>query len=131
MVTSEFSSGLRSASGLQLMSSMKRVAVAMLAMMVVSGCGVGSDEYWDGEKLVSSNGQALEQGPDVGPEVPGDQGPQTPGTTAPSPGRDPGTVALPQDPIPVFEGKPYPQAPPPLMDPFLMPGVVPPTPGIR
>jgi hypothetical protein len=117
---------------------MKRLAVAILAMVALSGCGVGADEYWDGEKLVSRSGQALEQGSDVGSDVGtgvpalGDQpGPQVPGTAAPSPWRDPSTVALPQDPIPVFEGKPAPNAPP-MMDPSLdpIPGFTP-RPGIR
>ncbi len=127
MATSEFTSAGRSASGLQMVSSMKRVAVAILAMVVVSGCGVGADEYYDGQNLVSASGEALTTGPEVGPQLPGTTGPQTPETTAPSPVRDPGTVALPQDPIPVFEGKPFPQAPPP------MPGQLgpAPTPGLR
>ncbi|MDP1826183.1 MAG: hypothetical protein Q8L48_23150 [Archangium sp.] len=95
---------------------MKRFAVAILAMLFVTGCGVGADESYDGQTLIDSNGQALETGPAVGPELPSAAGPQTPETTAPSPVRDPSTVALPQDPIPVFEGRPA-QPPPPMVDP--------------
>jgi hypothetical protein len=124
MRTSDF----LSASGLHMGSSMKRVAVAILAMVVLTGCGVGADESYDGQTLVGSNGQALEAGPSVGPEVPGASGPQTPATTAPSPVRDPSIVALPQDPIPVYEGRPFPQSPPPMVDPMLIPV---PSPGIR
>ena len=108
------------ASGLHMGNSMKRVAVAILAMVVVTGCGVGADESYDGQNLVGSNGQALQTGPEVGPDVPGAPGPQTPATTAPSPGRDPGIVALPQDPIPVLEGRPFPRTPP-LIDPMVGP----------
>ena len=120
-----------SASGLHMGSSMKRVAVAILAMVVVTGCGVGADESYDGQNLVGSNGQALQTGPEVGPDVPGATGPQTPATTAPSPVREPGIVALPQDPIPVLEGRPFPQTPPmidPAADPTLGPA---PRPDIR
>ncbi len=127
MRTSDFSS----ASGLHKGSSMKRVAVAILAMVVVTGCGVGADESYDGQNLVGSNSQAMETGPAVGPGHPGATGPQTPATTAPSPSRDPGNVALPQDPIPVFEGRPFPQTPSmidPSADPLLTPA---PRPDIR
>ncbi|MFT3706479.1 MAG: hypothetical protein QM817_02315 [Archangium sp.] len=110
-----------SASGLHIMKNMKLFAVTMLAVLACSACGVGADEYYDGQNLVGSNGQALEQGTDVtpgpavGPVIPGTETtPQTPITTAPSGVRDPSTVALPQDPIPVFEGKPVipPSTPP-------------------
>jgi hypothetical protein len=117
-----------SASGLHMVSNMKRVAVAILAMVVVSGCGVGADEYYDGQNLVSSSGQALEQGSDVGPQVPTPAGVQTPETTAPSGTRDPGTVALPQDPIPVYEGRPGPKGAP-LIDPGFEGGMDPRVPG--
>ena len=121
----------KSASGLQWVPLMKLVAVAILAMVLVTGCGVGADESYDGQNLVGSNGQALETGPAVGPELPGAATPQTPGTTAPGPVRDPGTVALPQDPIPVFEGRPVTQ-PPPMMDPSMDPSLGPaPRPGTR
>ena len=103
----------RSASGLHMGSSMKRVAVAILAMVVITGCGVGADESYDGQTLVAANGQALETGPAVGPQVNTGGVPQTPATTAPSPVRDPGMVGLPQDPIPVYEGRPGPK----LVDP--------------
>ena len=123
MRTSDWSS----ASGLHMGSSMKRVAVAILAMVVVTGCGVGADESYDGQTLVGANGQALQTGPEVGPEVSGAKGPQTPATTAPSPIRDPGIVALPQDPIPVMEGRPFIQ-PPPMIDPVVGPA---PRPDVR
>ena len=100
---------------------MKRVAIAILAMVFVTGCGVGATESSDGQNLVTSNSQALEVGPAVGPELPGAVGPQTPGTTGPSPAHEPSTVALPQDPIPVFEGRPA-TTPPPLLDPMAGPG---------
>lgn len=108
MATSEL---VASASGLHKGMTMKRVAVAILAMVVITGCGVGADESYDGQTLVGANGQALEIGPAVGPQLPTAAGPQTPATTAPSPVRDPGQVALPQDPIPVYEGRPGPQTP--------------------
>lgn len=110
MATSEL---VTSASGLHKGWSMKRVAVAILAMVVITGCGVGADESYDGQTLVGSDGQALEVGPAVGPVLPTAAGPQAPETTAPSPVRDPGQVALPQDPIPVYEGRPNPK----LVDP--------------
>ena len=92
-----------SASGLQMIKRMKAVAVGILAMMALAGCGVGADEYWDGEKLVSSNGQALEMAASTGgiavPPSPVQVG-VTP-SLAPSVGAPGCTVALPQDPIPV------------------------------
>ncbi len=113
METSELQT---SASGLHKGFSMKRVAVAILAMVVITGCGVGADESYDGQTLVAADGQALESGPAVGPQVNTGNVPQTPATTAPSPVRDPGMVGLPQDPIPVYEGRPGPQNPK-LIDP--------------
>lgn len=80
---------------------MMRAAVAIVAMLSLAGCGVGADETYDGQTLVSSSGQALMAGTPVEPGAP----PQTPVTAAPSPLRNPGTVALPQDPIPVYEGR--------------------------
>lgn len=109
------------ASRLHMFRTMKLFAVTMLAVVACSACGVGADETWDGEKFVAANGQALEQGTDVtagpavGPSTPATPNePQAPVTTTPSPIRDPGTIALPQDPIPVYEGKPMtpPSAPP-------------------
>ncbi len=116
MATSEFTCAAGSASGLQMVCSMKRVAIAILAMIAVSGCGVGADESYDGQNLVSASGEALTAAPEAGPQLPAANGPQTPETTAPSPIRDPSTVALPQDPIPVFEGRPLPQTPSPMME---------------
>lgn len=112
---------LASASGLHMFRHMKLFAVTMLAVVACSACGVGVDESYDGQTLVAADGQALEgspnttPGPTAGPTLPNAPSvPQTPITTMPSPVRDPGTVALPQDPIPVFEGKPVvpPTAPP-------------------
>lgn len=108
-------SDLRSASGLQRVRHMKRVAVAMLAMVVVSGCGVGADERYDGQTLVGADGQALETGPQADPTLAIPAIPQTPVTAASAPVYDPGTVALPQDPIPVHQGRPA----GPLLDPMV------------
>lgn len=101
METSDF----RSASGLHMVLRMKLVGVAILAMMVGTGCGVGADETYDGVSLVAATSQGLEQA-DVPPELQAATLPQTTATTGASPVRDTGTVALPQDPIPVFEGRP-------------------------
>jgi len=105
-------SDLPSASGLHLFKVMKPFAVVILAMMALTGCGVGADESYDGVTLVAANGEALEQGPVV-PGVPTTNLPQAPVNTAtPTPMREPGTVALPQDPIPIYEGRPAPQPAP-------------------
>lgn len=106
METSEQAS---SASGLQMVGFMMRAAVAIVAMLSLAGCGVGADEAYDGQTLVGSSGQALMAGP---PVEPGGL-PQPPVTAAPSPLRNPGTVALPQDPIPVYEGRAASPVPPP------------------
>lgn len=89
-----------SASGLQMIKRMRAVAVGILAMLALAGCGVGADEYWDGEKLVSSNGQALELSAAQATEQPVAQVTVTP-TIAPAVQLGGGTVSLPQDPIPV------------------------------
>lgn len=98
-------SELRPASGLQMFSVMKRLAVAILAMTCV-GCGVGADEYYDGDTLVTSSATAL-TGEDstVAPETATTASTQT-GTQPPATAKnsglpDPGIVGLPQDPIPV------------------------------
>lgn len=110
-----------SASGLHMIRNMKLFAVTMLAVVACSACGVGMDETYDGQTLVAADGQALEgstnttPGPTAGPVLPNAPSvPQTPMNTTPPGVRDPSTVALPQDPIPVFEGKPVvpPSAPP-------------------
>ena len=121
----------RTASGLHMVSSMKRVAVAILAMVVASGCGVGADEYYDGQTLVASTGQALEQAPEVAPVLPTSALPQPPETTAPAPLRDPSIIALPQDPIPVYEGMPGPRGAPMLDSTFDPKRGPTPQPGIR
>jgi hypothetical protein len=98
-------SELLSASGLQMSKNMLRVAVAILAMLSTTGCGVGADESYDGQTLVTSGGQALIGTPDSTPAVEPAQVPETPVTATPSTVKDPGTIALPQDPIPVLEGR--------------------------
>lgn len=103
MVTSE----LKSASGLHMLRGMKAVAVVIVAMLALTGCGVGEGEYWDGEKLVSAKGEALEF--DSGPEpsvsdAPAPQLSITTGTDCTG-AKNPGLISLPQDPIPV---QPYP-----------------------
>jgi hypothetical protein len=101
MATSEWTS----ASGLQMVKCMKRFAVGIVAVLALAGCGVGADETSDGQTLVTSSGQALIAAPEAGPLVNTGLPTQTLVTTAPSPLRNPGTVSLPQDPIPVYEGK--------------------------
>lgn len=101
METSERSS----ASGLHMLGHMMRVAAGIVAMLSLAGCGVGADESYDGQALVSSSGEALLAQPEGGPVVETGRPPQTPVTTMTSPLRNPGTVALPQDPIPVYEGR--------------------------
>ncbi len=99
MVTSE----PKSASGLQMFRIMKSAAVVILAMVALSGCGVGAGEHWDGEKLVDSNGQALELAPGDAPVIGNAPVPQVPVNTAGGSGpcKNPGLISLPQDPIPV------------------------------
>lgn len=123
METSDF----RSASGLHMFGSMKLVAVAILAIFALTGCGVGADESYDGVTLVTASGQALEAGEPVEGTPVVDTGtlpvapvPQVPATTTTSPVRDPSLVALPQDPIPVFEGRPATQ-PSQVVDPMMGP----------
>lgn len=94
-----------SASRLHSIGGVMMRIVGILAVVLLAGCGVGADESY-ADLGVGSSGQALEQ------EQPAAEAPtsdtQPTGTTAPVSGKDPGTVALPQDPIPVFEGKPLP-----------------------
>lgn len=97
----------RTASRLQMGAFMKRCAVAILALGWM-GCGVGADESYDGQTLVTSDGYALTAAPGeatptvtpavvvVVPQVPANTTAESTGPVA-----DPGTVALPQDPIPV------------------------------
>lgn len=120
-------SELHPASGLQKRGTMLRVAVAILALVIVSGCGVGADETYDGQTLVASTGQALMPGPAV-PQAGPSAGPQTPVTAAPSTLKNPGTVALPQDPIPVYEGRTA--SPAPVTTPMGSTGTTPPVPPI-
>ncbi len=118
MVTSEAGS----APVLQKGFPMRFVAVVILALVVGTGCGVGADETYDGQTLVTAEEQALEA------EATGTRGQATQPivNTTPTPTRDPGLVALPQDPIPVYEGRPV-TAPPP--GPLGLPGsMLPPAP---
>lgn len=112
----------RSASLLQKGNVMKLV-VMMLAVLSASACGVGVDETYDGVTLVASTSSALEQNtetplvaadPVVAPSVP--QTPMTAVPSGPTGVKDPGTVALPQDPIPVYEGRPAGLPPPPTFN---------------
>lgn len=102
MATSELR---KTAPRLQMGFSMKFVVVAILAVGLLAGCGVGADEAWDmnaNAPVAAKSSQAIEE--TAKPAT----APQTPGTTTPVPTRDPGQISLPQDPIPVFEAKPLP-----------------------
>lgn len=96
--------------------------VGILAVVLLAGCGVGADESY-ADLGASSSGQALEETQPAAETPPTETQPTE--TTAPLPGKDPGTVALPQDPIPVFEGKPL---PPPLLGLTVDPGLAGPLP---
>lgn len=93
------------ASGLHSTGGMMVRIVGLLAVVLLAGCGVGADESY-ADLGVGSSGQALEQ--TQGADAPATDV-QAPETTTPVPTKDPGQVALPQDPIPVFVGKPTPQ----------------------
>lgn len=88
-----------SASQLQKGFSMKSVIVGMLAvaLLALSGCGVGVDETLgaDGTPVAETHQAVLTGAPGTN-----NYGPPQPGT-----GPDVNPVALPQDPIPLFEGK--------------------------
>ena len=93
-----------SASTLHKGVGMKSLAFTFLAAVAMSACGVGADEYYDGQNLVTQDQELTQRGPDVTAQ----------NTSAnATPKRDPGTVALPQDPIPLYEGKPV--IPSPIM----------------
>lgn len=97
-----------SASGLHSIGGVMMRIVGILAVVLLAGCGVGADESY-ADLGAGSSGQALEQEQPAAEAPTSDtQTTETTGTTTPVPGKDPGTVALPQDPIPVFEGKPLP-----------------------
>lgn len=102
-----------SASVLQKGYAMRFFAVAILALALGTGCGVGADESYDGQTLVTSEGQALEaDGVTTRTTTP-----QTVVNTGTNPTRDPSLVALPQDPIPVYEGRPV-TGPSPVVTPM-------------
>lgn len=91
-----------SASQLQKGFPMKLLAVAILALVVGAGCGLDIGEDPEAEAVAQATSQALEQEPGGTRTTPG----QTGVTTMPPQPRDPALVALPQDPIPVFEQRP-------------------------
>lgn len=120
-----------SASGLQMARCMMVRIVGLLAVVLLAGCGVGADESY-ADLGAGSSGQGLEQASPTGLPVPDTQPPET---TTPVPGKDPGTVALPQDPIPVYLGKPTPQpnggrTTDPGVEGVPPPGLPPPLPGL-
>ncbi|MEW5742055.1 MAG: hypothetical protein AB1938_24280 [Myxococcota bacterium] len=94
---------------------MKVRIVGFLAVALLAGCGVGADESYD-EPGVGRSEQGIEQSAPSDKPMPGTQ---TSETTTPAPGRDPGTVALPQDPIPVFVNNPMPPGAAMTTDPGL------------
>lgn len=119
----------RSASGLHSVGGMMVRIVGIVAVVLLAGCGVGADESY-AALTATSSGQALEQSQeaDTPAEAPAAD-PQAPETTTPVPTKDPGTVALPQDPIPVFVGKPAPQPLPGMtVDPAVAGPLPPPLP---
>lgn len=75
--------------------SMKSLSFIFLAALALNACGVGADEVYDGTTLVTQQQELTQRAPDV----------TTPNTSANATPK-PSTVALPQDPIPLFEGKP-------------------------
>jgi len=119
-----------SASRLQKGRIMKSVSVLFVAVLLLSGCGVGyDDQNW------TDDGQPVAQQKErlTGDEEPqGEPGVDLKGTEPQEKtesGSDGcGTVALPQDPIPLFPGRPTaPSAPTPVPapDPRLVPQVLP------
>lgn len=121
------------ASGLHYAGGMTVRIVGFVAVVALAGCGVGADESY-AELGAGQSAQALEQAApgsatdDGAPSA----GTQPPETTSPTPGKDPGTVALPQDPIPVFVGQPMPQPIPGMsVDPGFQGPVPPPPSGNR
>jgi hypothetical protein len=94
-----------SAPGLHSNQGMRMRIVGFVAVVLLAGCGVGADASYP-ELGADHSSQALEQTASSEQPKPETQPPET---TAPVPTRDPGTVALPQDPIPVYVGQPTPQ----------------------
>jgi hypothetical protein len=78
--------------------------VAILAVAMQAGCGVGADETYDGVRLIGTTEQGLEQAAQAPLAAP--RATQTAVKTSTSTLRDPGAVGLPQDPIPVHDGRP-------------------------
>lgn len=108
-----------SAPGLHFMRCMKWLPVAILATLSVVGCGVGADEVYGEYGLVlDQQGDALHGSAETRVAAPAAMGTQTFVTSGSTGLRDPGTVALPQDPIPWRDGRTAPQ-PKPQGEPLL------------
>ena len=97
-------------------SSMKARLALFVAALVLGACGVGVDGTLDGTDSApqsqTSELTAAAKDPGKASEIPANPKP-----SGASGVLDPSTVALPQDPIPVFEGKPLPVNPLPNEQP--------------
>lgn len=123
-----------SASGLQKGPGMKSLGVLIVAVAVLSGCGVGYDDAaWtdEGEPVAAAQRQAVEGDPPVAGEP--EKGSESQEDSTPSGDNGRGDVGLPQDPIPLYQqrvftpaGQPPPPGAPGTQDPRLPP---PPLPG--
>ena len=89
---------------LQRASGMKSIIVGFLAVMALTGCGVGMDEL-EGEQVGSSRSSAGLMSAMMDNSTSAQAELRPPGSVDPR-------VALPQDPIPVFEGKSLPPVAP-------------------
>ena len=103
-----------SAPCLQLRRYMRWIPVAILATLSLVGCGVGADEMYDEYgQVTQQQGDALHGSSETRITAPAAMGAQT-FVTSGSPGfRDASTVGLPQDPVPLRDGRrgAQPQAP--------------------
>ncbi len=92
---------------LQLLAIMKSILVGFLAVAMLGGCGVGADDLEGAQAASGHIAQELTSGPPAPPGRPGNS------TGAQGEKRSPViVVGLPQDPIPVFEGKTAGSGPP-------------------